>query len=65
MITLYTIHNRKTKNTWSASGEEALLYCSRLYGFQADYLVYDVNAKTMTGIELLSLIFKARRKQNV
>lgn len=67
-MTKFLIHNRRTKCTWQASGEEALFYCSFAHGLSQSYIVVDENTgRALEGIELLTIIYKertARRAKN-
>lgn len=63
-MTSYLIYNRRTGRQWKGSAEEAMMYCSKLYGLCHAYIVIHlVSGQVMDPIEVLVTIFNARRIQ--
>lgn len=63
-MTSYLIYNRRTTRQWKASAEEAMMYCSKIYGLQQAYIVIHLETgNAMDPVEVLVTIFNARRIQ--
>lgn len=63
-MTSYLIYNRRTARQWKGSAEEAMLYCSKLYGLNGFYIVINLSTgNAMDPVEVLVTIFNDRRVQ--